>query len=44
MLIDDESLAEKLRGASSDFITEKYSWNDVADATYRLYLGRSSDV
>ena len=37
LLCDDENLVAKLKCGVDDFITEKYSWRDVADKTHKLY-------
>ena len=37
MLCDDPGLIEKYREGSADFVLNKYSWQDVAKATCRLY-------
>ena len=36
-LCDDRELVEKLRDGVDEFILNKYSWQDVAEATIRLY-------
>ena len=36
-LCDDASLVESLRDGVDEYILNKYSWQDVADATYSLY-------
>ncbi|MBQ3054916.1 MAG: glycosyltransferase family 4 protein [Oscillospiraceae bacterium] len=36
-LCADSSLVEKLRDGADEFIVNKYSWQDVAEATCRLY-------
>lgn len=36
-MLDDEMLVKKLKEDSSDYITGKFSWNDVADSTLALY-------
>ena len=36
-LCDDEALVEKLRDGVYEFILNKYSWQDVADKTIKLY-------
>ena len=37
MLCDDSGLVEKLRDGADEFILNKYSWQDVAEATCKLY-------
>ena len=37
MLCDDSKLVEKLRDGADEFILNKYSWQDVAEATCKLY-------
>ncbi len=37
MLCDSEALVESFRCGAAEFILKKYSWADVAEATYRLY-------
>lgn len=36
-LCDDEAIINQLKNGAADFILSKYSWNDVANATYKLY-------
>lgn len=36
-LCDDPALVSSLRAGTAEFILGKYSWQDVAEATYRLY-------
>ena len=36
-MLDDEILVKNLKEDSSDYITGKFSWNDVADSTLALY-------
>ncbi len=36
-LCDDSDYVTKFRNGVDEFILEKYSWQDVADATYQLY-------
>ncbi len=36
-LCDNEEAVEQYKNNSSDFITGKYNWNDVAKSTYSLY-------
>ena len=37
MMCDDYELVEKTRDGADEFILNKYSWQDVAEATCRLY-------
>ena len=37
LLCDDSSLVEKLRDGVDEFILNKYSWQDVAESTIKLY-------
>ena len=36
-LCEDNSLVENLRDGADEFILNKYSWRDVAEATCALY-------
>lgn len=36
-LCNDINLVEELRDGADEFILNKYSWDDVAEATYKLY-------
>lgn len=36
-LCDDYALVERLRDGADEFILSKYSWQDVAEATHKLY-------
>lgn len=37
-LSNDVSIVQKLKSESTQFILEKYNWDDIADKTIRLYL------
>lgn len=37
MLLEDEERVKMFKDHASDFITGKYSWEDVVDATLKLY-------
>lgn len=37
MLCDNEEMVSKLKNGVDEFVLNKYSWNDVATATYNLY-------
>ena len=39
MLCDDTELIEKYKENASDYICNKYNWNDVVDKTLELYRG-----
>ena len=41
LLLNDRALADQLKAEASDFICEKYAWEDVADATYKVYLNHT---
>ena len=41
ILCDDSALVEKTREGADEFILGKYSWQDVAEATCRLYNKKS---
>lgn len=38
-LLDNDSEVVKLKSTASDYICSKYNWNDVADATIKVYEG-----
>lgn len=38
-LNNDVSIVQKLKSESTQFILEKYNWNDIADKTIELYRG-----
>ena len=37
LLCDDSEYVERLREGTDEFILNKYSWHDVAEATCKLY-------
>jgi glycosyltransferase involved in cell wall biosynthesis len=37
LMCDDSELVEKFRDGADEFILNKYSWQDVAESTCRLY-------
>ena len=39
-LCNDETLVEKYRDGVDEFILNKYSWQDVAEATCELYKNK----
>ena len=38
-LVDDPKTVDNYKSAATEFITKKYSWNDVVDKTLELYRG-----
>ena len=36
-MCDDKAIVSELKNGADEFILGKYSWNDVADSTYKLY-------
>lgn len=39
MLLNDNEVVQQLKIQAGDFVCKKYSWDDVVDATLRLYQG-----
>lgn len=39
MLCDHPEMVEKYKGAATDFICQKYNWDDVVERTLELYEG-----